>query len=243
MDKSSWQTVGTTMRVSNRVTGKPVVSAYALSGTTGPEKELEVVLESASEGIWICDAQARVLKVNPASEWLKNVRASQVVNRTMHELLAEGYLDRSVTLEVLENRSRIEMLQTTRDGRRLSVIGIPVYDAHGNLFRVVSIEKDITEIHLLSRQLEEKEALTGRYRDQITELQRAELESGKIVAKSICFVNCIQQAIKVSTVDSTVMLLGESGFRERSDSRFDSSQFLAREGTYGQRQFPGTSAN
>ena len=175
------------------------------------ERELEVVLSSASEGIWICDEQARVLRMNPASEWLNNVRATEVLGRTMHDLLAEGYLDRSVTLEVLESGSRIEMSQTTRDGRRLAVTGVPVYDAKGNLFRVVVIERDITEIDLLSRQLVEKEALTGRYRDQIVEMQRAELESGKIIAKSICFVNCIQQAIKVSGVDSTVMLLGESG--------------------------------
>ncbi|HDR15968.1 MAG TPA: PAS domain-containing protein, partial [Desulfobacteraceae bacterium] len=156
-------------------------------------------------------AQARVLKVNPASEWLNNVQASEVIGRTMPDLVAEGYLDRSVTLEVLENKSRVEMSQTTRDGRRLAVTGVPVYDSDRNLFRVVVTEKDITEIDLLSRKLEEKEALTGRYRDQIMEMQRAELESGRIIAKSICFVNCVQQAIKVSGVDSTVMLLGESG--------------------------------
>jgi len=183
----------------------------AILQATDTEKELEVVLNSASEGIWICDGEARVLKVNPASEWLNNIQASDVIGRTMPELLDEKFIDKSVTLEVLKSGSRFEMPQSTRDGRKLSVTGIPVYDSSGKLFRVVVIEQDITEIYLLTRQLEEKEALTGRYRDQINELQRIELESGRIVAKSICFVNCIQQAMKVSGVDSTVMLLGESG--------------------------------
>jgi PAS domain S-box-containing protein len=178
---------------------------------TGTEKELEVVLNSASEGIWICDGEARVLKINPASEWLNNVKANEVIGRSMHELLQEGYLDRSVTLEVLETESRVEMFQTTRDGRRLAVTGVPIHDSRGILVRVIVTERDITEIDLLSRQLEEKEALTGLYRDQLKELQQAELASGRIIAKSICFVNCIKQAIKVSGVDSTVMLLGESG--------------------------------
>lgn len=175
------------------------------------EKELEVIMESATEGIWICDAEARVLRINPASEWLNNIRACDVIGRTMYQLVDERFVDKSVTLEVFRTKSRVEIYQTTRDGRKLYVTGIPVYDDFGELFRVIVIEQDITEIQLLSKKLEEKEALTGRYRDQILELQQMDLENDWIVAKSICFVNSIKQAIKVSKVDSTVMLFGESG--------------------------------
>jgi len=211
MNRTVNQKTAATAELSDGYTERTTENSHAFSPNTETEKELEVVLNSASEGIWICDGEARVLKVNPASEWLNNIKATDVIGRTMPDLLEEKLIDKSVTIEVLKSRERFEMLQTTRDGRKLSVTGIPVYDSDGRLFRVVVIEQDITEIHLLTRRLEEKEALTGRYRDQINELQRAELESGRIVAKSICFVNCIQQAIKVSGVDSTVMLLGESG--------------------------------
>jgi Nif-specific regulatory protein len=43
------------------------------------------------------------------------------------------------------------------------------------------------------------------------EMQLEEVESRRVIAKSPCMQKALRQAIKVSTVDSTVLLVGESG--------------------------------
>jgi len=173
-------------------------------------REQEAIINSSGDGLWICDGDAKVLRINPASERLNATQAAQVVGRNMRDLVQEGFIDRSATLEVIRTRAKVNLLQS-RQGRKLVLTGVPVFDEAGGLIRVVVTEKDITEVDALHRQLEEQEALQERYRNQMLEMQLLESEQRRFIAKSPCMQKVLRQAIKVSAVDSTVLLLGESG--------------------------------
>ncbi|HTN52573.1 MAG TPA: sigma 54-interacting transcriptional regulator [Anaeromyxobacter sp.] len=173
-------------------------------------REQDAIINSTSDGLWICDGEANVLRVNPASERLNAIEARQVVGRNMRELVDEGLFDRSATLEVIRTRAPANMLQT-RNGRKLVLTGNPVFDDAGKLIRVVVNERDITEIEGLQRELEEQEAIRDRFRDQIVEMQLETVEARRVIARSPCMQKALRQAIKVAGVDSTVLVLGESG--------------------------------
>ncbi len=172
--------------------------------------ELEAVINSSSEGLWICDGEANVLRLNPAAERIHNIRADEVIGRNMIDLVNEGFVDKSSTLEVIKSGGAVNILQQ-RHGRRLVITGTPVHDTEGKLIRVVSSVRDITEIETLQRELEEQEALKDQLRNHMLELQYMDLESRRVIAKSPCMLKALRQAIKVSLVDSSVLLLGESG--------------------------------
>jgi PAS domain S-box-containing protein len=173
-------------------------------------REQDTIINALSEGLWICDPQANVLRINPASERLNGIRAEQVLGRNMHDLVAEGMFDRSATLEVLARKVPVSILQT-HQGRKLTLTGIPVFDEAGELIRVVVTERDLTEIEALHRELEEQEAMKDRIRDRMQELQLGEVESQRIIARSPCMRRALSHAFKVAAVDSTVLILGESG--------------------------------
>jgi PAS domain S-box-containing protein len=173
-------------------------------------RELEAVINSSSEGLWICDEEANVLRLNPAAERIHNINAEEVLGRNMRELVAEGFIDKSSTLEVIRTGKVVNLLQQ-RNGRKLVITGRPVFDAEGDLIRVVSSVRDITEIETLQRELEEQELMKGRLRNHMLEMQQMELEARRVVARSPCMLKALRQAIKVSAVDSTVLILGESG--------------------------------
>lgn len=195
-----------------------VPDTVPVPGTGGPllvdharlAREQDAIINSTSDGLWICDGQANVLRVNPASERINSIRAADVVGRNMRDLVNEGLFDRSVTLEVLRTRAPVNMLQT-RGERRLMLTGVPVFDEAGELIRVVVTEKDVSEIDRLHRQLEDQEALNDGYRAQMLQMQVLDSELERVVARSPKMVNALRQAIKVSGVDSTVLILGESG--------------------------------
>ncbi|GBC62901.1 Fis family transcriptional regulator [Desulfonema ishimotonii] len=174
-------------------------------------RELDTIIDTSSDGLWICDANATVVHINPASERINGVRASDVVGRNMGDLVAEGLVDQSVTLEVIEKKSVVNLLQHLRNGQKLILTGNPVFDESGNLIRVVVNERDITEIDRLHRELEEQAAIKEQMHHHMLERQLEELESSRIIAKSPCFINVLKQALKVSAVESTVLLSGESG--------------------------------
>ncbi len=186
------------------------LTARQMQGYQELTREQDAIIDSLSDGLWICDGDAHVLRINPASERLNAIKAEQVVGRDMRQLVAEGFFDRSATLEVIRTQAPVNMLQV-RQGRKLVLTGTPVFDERGKLIRVVVYERDITEIDALHQELEQQEAMKDRFRHQMLEMQLEEVESRRVIAKSPCMQRALRQALKVSTVDSTVLVVGESG--------------------------------
>ncbi len=173
-------------------------------------REQDAIINSMSEGLWVCDGDATVLRINPASARLNDLEPAAVVGRNMRDLVEERVFDRSVTLEVLKSGKPVHMLQTRR-GRTLVLTGTPVRDDAGRLIRVVVNERDVTEIETLQRGLEEQESIKDRFRGELLEQQIEKAESRRVIAKSPAMQQALRQAIKVSGSDSSVLILGESG--------------------------------
>ena len=172
-------------------------------------QELGAVIDSSSEGLWVYDGEGVVLRINPASERINKVRKEEVLGCTARDLVEKGFIDRSAALEVFQSKTVVHMLQT-RGGRKLIVTGTPVFD-DGRIIRVVVSERDITEIDKLQRELEDQEAIKGQFWHHMLEQQQVELASHTVIAKSPAMVKALRQAVKVSSADSTILILGESG--------------------------------
>ena len=173
--------------------------------------ELQAIIDSSSDGLFVCDGDANVIRVNPASERIHKRPASEMVGRNMRELIPEGFIDRSAALEACLQKETVSLLQNMPNNRKLISIGTPVFDQAGELIRVVVSERDITEIDTLQRELENQEAIKDQYRHQMLEMQQAELEQRKIIARSPNMIKALRQAMRVATADSSVLILGESG--------------------------------
>ena len=174
--------------------------------------EHDAIIDSSSDGLFVCDGNGRILRVNPASAKINNASAELLVGHDYLEMANKGYLILpSAALEAIKSRTVVSLLQENRHGRKLISTATPVFDDVGTLIRVVVSERDITEIDRLQRQLEEQQALGDQFRHQVLELQQEQLEAQPVIAKSPVMVKALKQTLKVSEVDSTVLILGESG--------------------------------
>jgi PAS domain S-box-containing protein len=174
-------------------------------------KELAVIIDSCYEGLWVYDGQANVLRVNAAAERINNIRAEEVIGRNMYDLVKTKLIERSAALEVIEKQAAVSFLCSTREGRKLIKSGTPIFDDDGRLSKIVVSERDISEMDEMQRRLEEQAALSHQFQHQILEMQQAELASTKIIAKSPSMIRALNQALKVSQSESSVLILGESG--------------------------------
>ena len=173
--------------------------------------ELDTIIESSNDGLFICDGKGEVLRCNSASEKLSGIDSKDIVGRNIIELVQMGIIDRSVTVEVMKKKKKVSLIQKTKTGKQLFLTGNPVFDKTGSLFRVVVNERDITDITNLQEKLAEKLALTDQYKRDMLEKQVEETEARQIIAKSTNYRKIIQKAIKLGAVESTVLILGESG--------------------------------
>lgn len=173
--------------------------------------ELHAIIDSSSDGLFVCDADANVIRVNPASERIHQRPAAEMVGHNMRDLIEEGFIDRSAALEASIEKKSVSQLQNLPGGGKLISVAMPVFDHGGDLIRVVVSERDVSEIDKLQRELENQEAIKDQFRHQMLEMQQAELESKKIIARSPNMIRALRQATKVASADSSVLILGESG--------------------------------
>jgi len=195
---------------------RTVVGALAILLENGPvqhlTRELDAIIESSSDGLFVCDGKGRILHMNPASARINHVPPAKVIGRDYLDVAREGYVILpSAALESIKKRQVVSLLQENRYGLKLISTATPIFDDDGNLIRVVVSEHDITEMDRLQRQLEEQQAIGDQYRDQVMELQQEQLAARPVIARSPAMVRALRQALKLSKVDSTVLILGESG--------------------------------
>jgi len=174
-------------------------------------EELDAIIDSSFDGLWICDREGRVVRINRASERINGVRASRVLGKTMSQIVAQGLIDRSVTIEVLRSGTTVSIIQRLKDGKEILVTGNPVMDDRGEIKLVVVNERDISGLNQLRDQLEETRALAKRYRSELSSLQFKEAMSSQLVIRSPRMERVLDVALRVSQVDSTVLIRGESG--------------------------------
>jgi PAS domain S-box-containing protein len=173
-------------------------------------RERDAIIDSSTDGLFVCDGNATVIRMNPASERIHGVKAQAVIGKNMVDLIDEGFIDRSAALEAVNTQTVVNLLQH-KHNRKLISTATPVFDDAGELIRVVVSEKDITTFDGLQRRLEEEQEITNQLQNQLVEMQRDLLHTHKIIARSATMVNALQRALKVSKADSSVLINGESG--------------------------------
>ncbi|MCT4568282.1 sigma 54-interacting transcriptional regulator, partial [Bacillus thuringiensis] len=168
---------------------------------------LKDVFEYAFDEIFVTDEQGIVVRVNSTCERHYQLAAEELVGKHVKELQKDGIFYPSATLEVIEKKRPIELVQTTKSGEYLHVRTRPVFDDEGNLRRVISYSRDLTKLYQLRQKVEEMDNQLKTYKKELRETYEHE----GLIFKSLAMQKIVDTIKKVSVVDSTVLVLGETG--------------------------------
>ncbi|AHX16661.1 MULTISPECIES: sigma-54 interaction domain-containing protein [Bacillus] len=169
--------------------------------------DLKDVFEYAFDEIFVTDEQGIVVRVNSTCERHYQLAAEELVGKHVKELQKDEIFYPSATLEVIEKKRPIELVQTTKSGEYLHVRTRPVFDDEGNLRRVISYSRDLTELYQLRQKVEEMDNQLKTYKKELRETYEHE----GLIFKSLAMQKIVDTIKKVSVVDSTVLVLGETG--------------------------------
>jgi len=178
--------------------------------------DLDYVLDSALDGIFIIAKDHRLVLFNRACEELYGISRKDVVDKACWKLSDfkqswESISRKGGKISYGELGTKSErMILPHKSGRQVWVetIYTPIFDEKkGEIAYVMGVIKDITE---LKRMEEEKERLL-----QELGAVRQELESkydfSSIVGRSTQIMQALKLAAEVAKQNTTVMLVGESG--------------------------------
>lgn len=174
-------------------------------------KEFEAVLNSSYDGLYLTDGNAKTLFFNKSYLRVSGLNEEDVRNRDVHELINDGTINRSASVEAIKKRKSVTIMQEFSNGRTAIVTGVPVFDEAGNVRRVISNVRDITELNELRAQVQESRTLAERYRNELTIVRLEGVHRDAMSFRSAAMENCVALASRVSMVTSPVLLTGESG--------------------------------
>jgi PAS domain S-box-containing protein len=174
-------------------------------------EEMNVIINSSYDGLWICDHEGKVIRVNSASEKMSGLKQADVLGKRMEDLVRNGFFDKSATLEVLKHRTAVTLIQKIKGGRHALVTGNPVKDLNGNIRLVVVNARDISELNRLQAELEQSRQLNDQYSSELNHLHRYQHLHAKVIFRSPVMKRIFETAMRVARVDSSVLISGESG--------------------------------
>lgn len=172
---------------------------------------LDSIMESSYDGLWITDRHGNVVKLNKAAERITGCSAGDILGRNVSELVAKGYVDESVTMEVLKRKTTVTLVQTTKADKRVLATGNPILNSKGEIDVIIINDRDITELDRIRRELDESKALVDQYRSELLDFHLRDLESNFFVCRSKEMESIYERALRVARFDSTVLITGESG--------------------------------
>ena len=174
-------------------------------------EELGAILDAALDDTLITDGQGTVIRVSPAFKEMYGVSKDELIGHNVRDLEASGVFKPSITRLVLEQKQKLTMVQENKEGRKIIVSAVPIKDDRGNIAKVVSFSRDITELMELREQFKALERKVEFYAGKLSEWESREPESALFLGKSKAMRNVINLIHKVARFDTNVLITGESG--------------------------------
>ncbi|MBT2700629.1 sigma 54-interacting transcriptional regulator [Bacillus sp. ISL-40] len=182
--------------------------------------ENEAILHSLQDDILVTDTDGIILKVSEATEGIYNMKTNEMIGRSVYELEKEGVFTPILTPLVIKEKKKITLVQTTNNGDKLLVTGIPVFDANKTLVRIVSYSHDVTELLNMKKYLIDIEDEMERVKSELELLRNLQFDSDGMIATSIEMKKVLQLALQVAEIDVNVLLLGETGVGKSHIAKF-----------------------
>ncbi|MDD4774974.1 MAG: sigma 54-interacting transcriptional regulator [Syntrophomonas sp.] len=174
-------------------------------------RELDAIIDSSFDGLYITDGNGKTLRLNKAYERITGISAEEFIGKNVSAIESEGIVSESVTALVLQKGHPVTISQEMRTGKITLATGNPVFDDAGKISRVVSNVRDITELNELRQKLEEVESLSQHYETQLRTLKLQYIGSDNIITNSNRMKTLLSTVIRLAQFDSTILVTGESG--------------------------------
>ncbi|HIZ07304.1 MAG TPA: sigma 54-interacting transcriptional regulator [Candidatus Eubacterium avistercoris] len=180
---------------------------------------LSAVIENSFDGIYITDGNANTIMVNKSYENITGLKREEVLNQNMRDLVERHVISSSGSLMVLEIGGPITLHQEFKTGKKALITSSPIYNDKHEIIMIVTNVRDLTEIYNLKAEVEKNQEQTSLLKQELEHMQR-EMLSQDIIAEDEHTLNALRLADKVLDLDTTVILLGETGVGKEVFARY-----------------------
>ncbi len=176
--------------------------------------ELLTLWTYSSDAFLILDKKAKILYANPALEQVSGIGLKSQVGKTISELIKRGIINDSASLKAIQQKKIITSELNTAAGKKLLSTASPVIDSNSG--RVQRVVCNIRSMSIISQSQIAgiiKEGFCSKDKEGSDVYKKIIIDDGKyeLVYISDKIELAVKMAYQLSRVDSTVLILGETG--------------------------------
>lgn len=191
----------------------------SFTANPGDLERLNAVIDHSFDGIFITDAQGKILRINQAYEEITGFSRTDLVGKNITYLVKNKIISQSSTHVVIQTQTPITIQQRFSSGREALVTSSPIFNEKGEFIMVVTNVRDLTEIYNLKAEVKEKTNAMERLRLELEHLNTT-LTEQEFIFEDEASLASLLLANRVAPLDTTVMLLGETGVGKEVMARY-----------------------
>ncbi|MFJ7849790.1 sigma-54 interaction domain-containing protein [Peribacillus sp. NPDC097224] len=173
-------------------------------------RALDAIIENSYDGIYITDPDGVTIYTNPAIERITGIPKEYYIGKSVNQLIKRGILNASVTHKVVKQRRTVSVVQDNFAGKETLITGSPVFNGEGEIEQIVTNIRDLSDLNELMHELTKVNELNNQYKQEIEKLRKITNQDG-VVFVSEKIRKIYEIAERISDIDATVLILGETG--------------------------------
>lgn len=194
-------------------------------------KDLTIELfNSLDLGVHILDPNGITLLYNTKCEEIEQIDRTWIVGSDMKILVRDGVYSESVGLEAIRLQKKVSKAQKVND-RYIFSTAVPIFKDKELINVVVSVV-DMTTMEDLKDKLVEFEKINFKIQRELELLKPLDDYNGSFISQSKAMEDIKALALRISNVDSNILIEGESGVGKGILSKFIHDNSDRKEGPF-----------
>ncbi|WP_462412696.1 sigma 54-interacting transcriptional regulator [Neobacillus sp. Marseille-QA0830] len=171
----------------------------------------EEIIDSYDEDIIVTNRAGTVIKVTHISGRQYGISSKDLLGQSVYDLEKRGIFSPAITPQVLQQKKKIVVIQTTLDQRKILVTGIPLFNESNEVEYVLSYSYEVSELLVIQDYLNELEGEMTKVKEELELLREKTLSVNGIIAESKFMKQVLKTVVKVAPLQVSVLLHGENG--------------------------------
>lgn len=188
------------------------------------------LFNSLDVGVHILDSNGITVLYNSKCEEIEGIDEAWIVGSDMKMLVHDGVYSESVGLEAIKKEEKVSKAQEVND-RYIYSTAVPIFKDKELINIVVSVV-DITSMENFKEKLIELEEINTKIQRELEEFKTIEEQKGTLIAQSKVMEDIKLLALRISNVDTNILIEGESGVGKGVLSKFIHDNSSRREGPF-----------
>lgn len=174
--------------------------------------DLQAIYSQENEQILVVNPDGKIIRI--AGTFLREFwgvdQPEQLIDNDVYQLEKAGTFYPNIADLCIAQRKKLSMIQESQNGRMVWSVATPVF--HGErIEKVVILSRDVTGIHILRPELEITPRKPKEHESELEDTLSKPAHHRKLIYRSREMERLVEELKHIAKVDSTVLLLGESG--------------------------------